>query len=81
MVKVEHWRVYAVYFGIENSPLGEAILKATLVQSFNEGYGTPISNECLLRCLQIPIERANYGFTQSIEKEYVGANRLCENLL
>ena len=56
MVKVEHWRVYAVYFGIENSPLGEAILKATSVQSFNEGYGTPISNECLLLCLQIPIE-------------------------
>ena len=56
MVKVEHWRVYAVYFGIENSPLSEAILKATSVQSFNEGYGTPISNECLLLCLQIPIK-------------------------
>jgi hypothetical protein len=57
MVKVEHWRVYAVYFGIENSPLSEAIMKSISVQSFNEGYGTPISNESLLQCLKIPSKR------------------------
>jgi hypothetical protein len=60
MVKVEHWRVYAVYFGIENSPLSEAIMKSISVQSFNEGYGTPISNECLLRCLQNPMTTDRY---------------------
>lgn len=57
MVKVEHWRVYAVYFGVENSPLSEAIMKSISVQSFNEGCGTPISNESLLRCLQVPTQR------------------------
>ncbi len=57
MVKVKHWRVYAVYFGIANSPLSEAIMKSISVQSFNEGYGTPISDESLLRCLQIPTKR------------------------
>lgn len=57
MVKVEHWKVYGVYFGIENSPLSEAMMKLTSVQSFNEGYGTPISNECLVRCRQSPTER------------------------
>lgn len=58
MVKVEHWKVYSVYFGIENSPLSEAIMKSTSVQSFNEGYGTPISNESLQRCrLQSQKER------------------------
>ena len=57
MVKLEHWKVYGVYFGIENSPLSEAMMKSTSVQSFNEGYGTPISNECLVRCLQSPTER------------------------
>jgi hypothetical protein len=31
MVKVEHWRVYPVYFGIENSPLSEAIMKSISV--------------------------------------------------
>ena len=57
MVKVEHWKVYSVYFGIENSPLSEAIMKSTSVQSFNEGYGTPISKESLRRCLQSQKER------------------------
>jgi len=57
MVKVEHWRVYSVYFGNANSPLSEAIMKAISVQSTFEGYGTPISNECLLRCLEIRPER------------------------
>ena len=57
MVKVEHWRVYSVYFGNTNSPLSEAIMKAISVQSTFEGYGTPISNECLLRCLEIQPER------------------------
>jgi hypothetical protein len=57
MIKVEHWKVYGVYFGIENSPLSEAMMKCTSIQSFNEGYGTPISNDCLERSLQIPTER------------------------
>ena len=57
MVKVEHWRVYPVYFGIVNSPLSEAIMKSISVQSIYEDYGTPISNECFLRCLEIPPER------------------------
>ena len=57
MVKVEHWRVYSVYFGNAHSPLSEAIMKSISVQSIFEGYGTPISNECLLQCLEIPPER------------------------
>lgn len=57
MVKVEHWKVYGVYFGIEKSPLSEALMKGTSMQSFNEGFGTPISDECLQRCVEIPSER------------------------
>jgi hypothetical protein len=34
-------------------------MKSISVQSFNEGYGTPISNECLVWCLQRPNERCS----------------------
>ena len=56
MVKIQHWKIYAVYYGKENSELSKKIIELVTLQCSYEGCGMPISHECLNTCLSLPSE-------------------------
>jgi hypothetical protein len=56
MVKIQHWKIYAAYYGKENSELSKKIIELVTLQRSYEGCGMPISHECLNTCLSLPSE-------------------------
>jgi hypothetical protein len=54
MVKIQHWKIYAAYYGKENSELSKKLIELVTLQCSNEGCGMPISHECVNTCLSLP---------------------------
>jgi hypothetical protein len=57
MIKVQHWKIFPVYFGGENDMLSKELMKLTSIQSSNEKMGVPISDGSLQECPQILDDR------------------------
>ena len=47
MVKIQHWKVFHVHFGLEESKISPQLMKGISTQLIDEGMGVPISEECL----------------------------------
>ncbi len=55
MIKIQHWKIYAVYYGMENSSLSRTIMQVISLQHRYEGCGMPISLTSLETCLMYPM--------------------------
>ena len=48
MIKIQHWKVFHVHFGLEESKISPELMKGISTQLIDEGMGVPISEECLI---------------------------------
>ena len=55
MIRIQHWKIYGAYYGMESSPLSRTIMQVISLQHRYEGCGMPISLTCLETCLLLPI--------------------------
>jgi len=54
MVKVQHWKIFAAYYGGENVSLSKKILELVALQKSYEGCGMPVSSGTFNACVQLP---------------------------
>jgi hypothetical protein len=52
MIKIQHWKIYQVYFGGKNTKLSQELMKLTSIQYRNENMGVLISEGTLQECVQ-----------------------------
>jgi hypothetical protein len=49
MIKIQHWKVFQVHFGLAVSKISPKLMKAISIQLIDEDMGVPISDESLLK--------------------------------
>ena len=49
MIKIQHWKVFHVHFGLVESEMSSQLMKALSIQLIDEGMGVPISEEILIK--------------------------------
>ena len=49
MIKIQHWKVFHVHFGLEESKMSSQIMKGISIQLIDEDMGVPISEDCLIK--------------------------------
>ena len=54
MVKVQHWKIFAAYYGGENTRLSEKMMEVIALQKCYEGCGIPLSSDTFDDCVQLP---------------------------
>ncbi len=47
MIKIQHWRVFHVHFGLEESKISSQLMKGISIQLIDEDMGVPISKESI----------------------------------
>ena len=50
MLAIQHWKVYPVHYGAENSILSMSLMKKVMWQKEHENYGIPITESTLEQC-------------------------------
>ena len=48
MIKIQHWKVFHVHFGLVESEISSQLMKGISIQLIDEGMGVPISNDVLM---------------------------------
>ena len=71
MIKIQHWKVFHVHFGLVESEISSQLMKGLSIQLIDKGMGVPISKEVLIN--------ANFPNTSRYVNSYVSIN-LCEFL-
>ena len=49
MIKIQHWKVFHVHFGLEESKISSQLMKGISIQLIDEDMGVPISEESLIK--------------------------------
>ena len=49
MIKIQHWKVFHVHFGLEESKISSQLMKGISIQLIDEDMGVPISEDCLIK--------------------------------
>jgi hypothetical protein len=49
MIKIQHWKVFHVHFGLEESKMSSQLMKGISIQLIDEDMGVPISEESLIK--------------------------------
>jgi hypothetical protein len=49
MIKIQHWKVFQVHFGLADSQISPHLMKAISFQLIHEDMGVPITDESLLK--------------------------------
>ncbi len=49
MIKIQHWKVYHVHFGLIESEISSQLMKGISIQLIEVGMGVPISKESLIK--------------------------------
>ena len=49
MIKIKHWKVFHVHFGLAESKISAQLLQGTSIQLIEEDMGVPISEESLIK--------------------------------
>ncbi len=49
MIKIQHWKVFHVHFGLAESKISPKLMKGVSIQLIDEDMGVPISDESLLK--------------------------------
>ncbi len=47
MIKIQHWKVFHVNFGLEESKISSQLMKGIYIQLIDEDMGVPISEESI----------------------------------
>jgi hypothetical protein len=47
MIKIQHWKVFHVHFGLEESKISSQFMKGISIQLIDEDMGVPISKESI----------------------------------
>ena len=63
MIKIQHWKVFQVHFGLADSKISPKLMKAIFIQLIDEDMGVQISDESLLK--------ANSPETSQYENWYI----------
>ena len=53
MLAIQHWKVFPVYYGSENSEISKSLMKKVMWQETNECFGTPISSSIKNHCYRM----------------------------
>ena len=53
MISIQHWKVFPVHYGAENSPLSMSLMRKVAWQKDNETFGTPISESTYELCYRV----------------------------
>jgi hypothetical protein len=60
MIKIQHWKVFHVHFGLPESEISPKLMKGISIQLIDEDMGVPITDECLLKAnLPDPVRYVN----------------------
>jgi hypothetical protein len=49
MIKIQHWKVFHVHFGLEESNISSQLMQGISIQLIDEDLGVPISKESLIK--------------------------------
>ena len=49
MIKIQHWKVFHVHFGLAESKVSPKLMKGISIQLIDEDMGFPISDKSLLK--------------------------------
>ena len=49
MIKIQHWKVFHVYFGLAESKISAQLMHGISIQLIDEDMGIPISDDCLIK--------------------------------
>ena len=49
MIKIQHWKVFHVHFGLAESKISPKLMKGISIQLIDDDMGVPISDESLLK--------------------------------
>ncbi len=49
MIKIQHWKVFHVHFGLQESKISSQLMKGISIQLIDEDMGVPISKESLIK--------------------------------
>ena len=53
MISIQHWKVFPVHYGAENSPLSMSLMRKVAWQKDHETFGTPISASTYKQCYRV----------------------------
>ncbi len=84
MINIQHWKVFHVHFGLEDSKMSSQLMQGISIQLIDEDMGVPISEESLIK--------ANSPMTSQYVNSYISmtlwylvytvpSNRLSINLM
>ena len=68
MIKIQHWKVFHVHFGLEESNISSQLMQGISIQLIDEDMGVPISEEILVK--------ANSPETSRYVNSYISINLL-----
>jgi hypothetical protein len=84
MIKIQHWKVFHVHFGLEESKISSQLMQGISIQLIDEDMGVPISEESLIKANSPETSRYVNSYI-SITLWYlvytVSSNRLSINLM
>jgi hypothetical protein len=49
MIKIQHWKVFHVHFGLEESTISSQLMQGISIQLIDEDMGVPISEDSLIK--------------------------------
>jgi hypothetical protein len=54
MIKIQHWKVFHVHVGLEESKISAQLMQGISIQLIDEDMGVPISEESLIKASKDP---------------------------
>ena len=70
MIKIQHWKVFQVHFGLAVSKISPKLMKAISIQLIDEDMGVPISDESLLKANSPETYRYENWYIQIVTHEH-----------
>ncbi len=70
MIKLQHWKVFQVHFGLAESKISPKLMKGISIQLIDEDMGVPISDESLFKANSPETDRYVNWYIQIVTYEY-----------
>jgi len=70
MIKIQHWKVFHVHFGLAESKISPELMKGISIQLIDEDMGVPISDESLLKANSPETSRYVNSYIQIVTHEH-----------
>ena len=69
MIKIQHWKVFHVHFGLAESKISPKLMKGISIQLIDEAMRVPISDESLLKANSLETYRYVNSYMQFVTPE------------